>query len=307
MKKLVSNRYDIVCLFDVKLGNPNGDPDADNMPRVDPETGRGIVTDVCIKRKNRNYVAIKHGYNPPYDIYIREKGVLETIRENVMAEHDRSDARRDIKDRSELMTTLVKERFFDVRAFGAVLSLNKSSGRNVRGAIQFTAAMSIDPVCVINAPTTRVAVETEAESKRMNGFNQTIGRKHIIPYALYRMDGYINANDARKNGLTEDDLKLFWESLESMFIHDRSAARGSMAVRKIFVFRHEAVNGDEQSAMLGSRKWPPHVLQDAIDVRRKGEEPARSFKDYTIDIDNNVIGNLNGEVSFFDGVDDLIK
>lgn len=270
MSDYIKNRYEFVYLFDVKNGNPNGDPDSGNMPRIDPETSHGIVTDVCLKRKIRNFVEILKGEETKYSIYVKEKAVLSERRQPAY------DAVNEMKDKAD---KIVKARdwmcanFFDVRTFGAVMSTKENNCGQVRGPVQFSFAESIDPVVPLEASITRMAVETAAEADKQSGDNRTMGRKAYIPYGLYRAHGYISAPLAKNTGFSEDDLKLLWDALISMFDHDRSAARGEMTARKLFVFKHESELGNA----------PAGKLFALVEVKRKDESvPPRSFADYEV-------------------------
>ncbi len=270
MSAHIKNRYEFVYLFDVKNGNPNGDPDSGNMPRIDPETSHGIVTDVCLKRKIRNFVEIQKDGTAQYNIYVKEKAVLSERRQPAY------DAVNDLKDKAD---KIVKARdwmcanFFDVRTFGAVMSTKENNCGQVRGPVQFSFAESIDPVVPLEASITRMAVETAAEADKQSGDNRTMGRKAYIPYGLYRAHGYISAPLAKNTGFSEDDLKLFWEALISMFDHDRSAARGEMSARRLIVFKHESELGNA----------PAGKLFELVEVKRKDEAvPTRSFADYEV-------------------------
>ncbi len=275
----LNNRYEFVYLFDVENGNPNGDPDAGNLPRVDPETNHGIVTDVCLKRKIRNYVEIAKGGASPFEIYVREKAVLIHAHKRA---HEAIGADPSDKKRKGTAEEVAKARewmcknFFDVRTFGAVMSLEVNCGQ-VRGPVQVNFARSIEPVIPREVSITRMAVATEREAERQQGDNRTMGKKNIIPYGLYRVEGYISAHLARQTGFDEGDLSLLWEALIDMFEHDHSAARGKMAARKLVVFKH--------GTRLGNA--PAHQLFDLVNVeRRSGSEgPARAFGDYQVTVD----------------------
>lgn len=263
----IKNRYDFIYLFDVEDGNPNGDPDAGNMPRVDAETGEGLVTDVCLKRKVRNYVQTVKGAQPPYDIFIKEGSVLgNTIAENTKDEKPGKDSR-------EIMC----RNFYDVRAFGAVMSLKKKNAGQVRGPIQLTFARSISPIVTAEHTITRMAVADDKDTKEEDfGTRQTMGRKYTVPYGLYLTHGYISANLAKQTGFNEDDLKLFWEALKNMFDVDHSAARGMMCPRKLIVFKHDSELGNA----------PSYQLFDLVKVTQKDlSRPPRSFDDYKVTID----------------------
>lgn len=261
---VVNNRYDFVYLFDVKDGNPNGDPDQGNLPRIDIEDQHGIVTDVCIKRKVRNYVQLKHSLRSPYDIFIRQGNVLNNVLEEETAEK--------LSDRQKSLC----EKYYDIRTFGAVMSTGKKPAGTVRGPVQFTFARSINRIYQAEHSITRCAVttteEAKAQEKRENP--STFGRKATVPYGLYRMHGFISGVDAAKIGFTEDDLELLWEGLLNAFEHDRAAARGEMNPRKLIIFKHVNHLGSARSGELFEK----------IRVTAKNELP-RDFSDYTIEID----------------------
>lgn len=263
----IKNRYDFIYLFDVEDGNPNGDPDAGNMPRVDAETGKGLVTDVCLKRKVRNYVQTVKGAKPPYDIFIKEGSVLnDTIADTAKDAKTKDDARKSMCDR-----------FYDVRTFGAVMSTGKKNAGQVRGPIQLTFARSLSPIVTAEHTITRMAV-TEAKETNANdaGTRQTMGRKYTVPYGLYLTHGYISAKLAKQTGFTDDDLNLFWEALKNMFDVDHSAARGMMCPRKLIVFKHDSELGNA----------PSYQLFDLVHITQKVPSlPPRSFDDYTVSID----------------------
>lgn len=270
----INNRYDFVLLFDVKDGNPNGDPDAGNLPRVDPETGNGLVTDVCLKRKVRNYVQLANK-GAGYDIFVKEKAVLN----NLIAEaHKEESVKKKEKagEKTEAARQVMCSKYFDVRTFGAVMSTGENAGQ-VRGPVQLTFARSVDQVVPLEHSITRMAVATEAEAEKQQGDNRTMGRKFTIPYGLYRCHGFIsapladNANGRNGTGFSEEDLALFWDALLMMFEHDHSAARGQMATRKLIVFRHDSAMGNH----------PSHVLFDKVKIEAK-QKPARDFSDYSL-------------------------
>ncbi len=270
MSNPINNRYDFVLFFDVKDGNPNGDPDAGNLPRVDPETGNGLVTDVCIKRKVRNYVQLSNGNKSGYDIFIKEKGVLNTL---IDASHEQADVKSKEKgDKTEAARQFMCKTYYDVRTFGAVMSTGKNAGQ-VRGPVQLTFARSVNQVVPLEHSITRMAVATEAEAEKQQGDNRTMGRKFTIPYGLYRCHGFISASFAAQTGFSEDDLTLFWKGLLEMFEHDHSAARGQMATRKLIVFKHDS--------SLGSA--PAHKLFDMVTTKANAD-PVRDFKEYEITI-----------------------
>lgn len=273
----IANRYEFVYLFDVINGNPNGDPDAGNLPRLDPETNRGLVTDVALKRKIRNYVALEKEGEPGYAVYVQEGSVLQRQREQaykaIGVEHVKADAPKD-KEKSRQLTEWMCKNFFDVRTFGAVMTLTANTGQ-VRGPIQFAFAKSVEPVLPLEISITLCAVASEEDAKKKD---RDMGRKHIVPYGLYRAHGFISAKLAERTGFSEDDLQLFWRALINLFEHDRSAARGEMAARKLIVFKHEHPMGNA----------PAHVLFDKVKVSRVDAQavaPARSYADYRVEID----------------------
>jgi CRISPR-associated protein Csd2 len=343
----IQNRYDFVLLFDVKDGNPNGDPDAGNLPRVDAETARGLVTDVCLKRKVRNYVAMKNQYERPHDIYIKEGTVLGrahvgafkelgiglgedvsvtvpdelvdalgevalpeglglTVDEeghtllNVSGVLDKKEvqqwmkdteltkpvktflskalkdvkARKPTRDETESGRGKMCETFYDIRTFGAVLSLKSAPNcGQVRGPVQLTFARSVDPIVTQEHSITRMAVATEAESEKQSGGNRTMGRKHTVPYGLYVAHGFVSSHLAAQTGFSDDDLRLLWESLTNMFEHDRSAARGEMTTRGLYVFKHDSQLGNAHAHELFARIQPK--LKNGVSV-------PRDFSDYVI-------------------------
>ncbi len=269
----LNNRYEFVLLFDVENGNPNGDPDAGNMPRIDAETSRGIVTDVCLKRKIRNYVGISREDKEGFNIYIKEKSVLAENRAPAYSEI----AVKNEKDPAKKIAVAqawMCHNFFDVRTFGAVMSTKENNCGQVRGPVQINFAKSIEPVMTEVLSITRMAVETPKESKAQGGDNRTIGKKTLVPYGLYRAEGYISAHFAKKTGFTNYDLNVLWESLVNMFDHDHSAARGKMNARKLIIFKHDSALGNA----------PAHTLFDLVTVSRNGdpEKPARAFSDYAV-------------------------
>jgi len=292
MTNPIRNRYDFVLLFDVQDGNPNGDPDAGNLPRVDAETGKGLVTDVCLKRKVRNYVGLKHGEQPPYEIYVKEKAVLNKQHERAYVAIGAEDALKDDKKRKggEKVNDArdwMCANFFDVRTFGAVMSTGVNCGQ-VRGPVQMTFARSVDPVVTLEHSITRMAVATEAEAEKQDGDNRTMGRKFTVPYGLYAAHGFISAPLAAQTGFSEDDLTLLWESLNNMFEHDRSAARGMMSTRKLVVFKHESNMGNASA----------HSLFERVQMRiENGVEVPRGFADYDVSVRSD---NLPNGVSILD-------
>ena len=293
MREAIKNRYEFVVLFDVENGNPNGDPDAGNLPRIDPESGLGIVTDVCLKRKISNYVEMVKEDSQGYKIYIKEDvplnrsdrmaceslGIQDTDEKKVteaLKKLKKSDEDADLKLRDYMC-----DNFYDIRTFGAVMTTFVKASMNcgqVRGPVQLGFAKSIDPILSQEVTITRVAITTEKDAENKN---TEMGRKCIVPYGLYRVEGYISANLARKvTGFSEDDLELLWQAIINMFENDHSAARGKMAVRELIVFKHSKELGD----------CPAYKLFDAVEVRKKdGVEYPRKYQDYEIEIREEVI------------------
>jgi len=277
----IQNRYEFVYLFDVENGNPNGDPDAGNLPRIDPETHKGLVTDVCLKRKIRNFIEIVKELEAPFEIYVREKAVLNQAHERAhiaLADEEKGKKKGPIV-KGEIIENARKwmcQNFFDVRTFGAVMSTGDFKCGQVRGPVQMTFARSIEPILSMDISITRMAVATEREAEAQGGDNRTMGRKSIVPYGLYRSEGFISAHLAGQTGFSEADLELFWSALTNMFDHDRSAARGKMAPRKLVVFKHDSKLGNA----------PAHALFDRVTVSRASdpETPARAFSDYQVAI-----------------------
>ncbi len=281
----INNRYDFMILFDVENGNPNGDPDAGNMPRIDPETGYGIVTDVCLKRKIRNYVEIAKEDKEDkefYRIYIKEKTPLNTSDKEAYAdvgvdEKTIKDKKRDDKELDLKIRDFMCSHFYDIRTFGAVMTTFVKAALNcgqVRGPVQLGFARSVDPIVPQEVTITRIAITTEADAENKS---TEMGRKHIVPYGLYRAEGYVSANLARKvTGFSDKDLSLLWEAIINMFEHDHSAARGKMAVRELIVFKHESELGNA----------PSHKLFDLVSVERKDKSrPPRNYaEDYSVNI-----------------------
>ncbi|OBX46270.1 type I-C CRISPR-associated protein Cas7/Csd2 [Haemophilus haemolyticus] len=278
----IQNRYEFVYFFDVTNGNPNGDPDAGNMPRLDPESSKGLVTDVCLKRKIRNFVEISSENEAGYEIYVKEKSVLNLQNKRAYeALGIESEAKKLPKDEAKArdITAWMCKNFFDIRTFGAVMTTEVNGGQ-VRGPVQLAFAQSIDPIVPLEVSITRMAVTKEQDLEK----ERTMGRKYIVPYALYRAHGFISANLAAKTGFSDDDLAKLWQALMLMFEHDRSAARGEMAARKLIVFKHDSA--------LGSQ--PAHKLFDAVKVERVSGEsgtPASGFGDYKISV---ISDGLNG-------------
>ena len=282
MSDIIKNRYEFVVLFDVENGNPNGDPDAGNMPRVDPETGLGLVTDVCLKRKIRNYVEAVKEDEPGYRIYIKENAPLNTsdkeaylalnVDEKKVKETKKNDPTLDLKVRDFMC-----KNFFDIRTFGAVMTTFVKDALNcgqVRGPVQLGFARSVEPISQQEMTITRVAITTEEDAAKKT---TEMGRKYIVPYGLYRCEGFVSANLARKStGFSEDDLTLLWQAIINMFELDHSAARGKMAVRELIVFKHDSEFGCA----------PAHKLFDLVTVRRKENHgmPARAYADYEVTV-----------------------
>jgi len=272
MNNVIQNRYDFVLFFDVKDGNPNGDPDAGNLPRIDPETGHGLVTDVCLKRKVRNYVQLTRGCAAPFDLFVKEKAILNNLIDEA---HEQDSVKSKEKgEKTEAARQFMCAKYYDVRTFGAVMSTGKNAGQ-VRGPVQFTFARSVGQIVPLEHSIIRMAVATEAEAEKQQGDNRTMGRKFTVPYALYRCHGFISAPLAAQTGFSNADLELLWEAITNMFEHDDSAARGQMAARRLIVFKHESKMGNA----------PSHKLFDMVDVKPKHEgEVVRDFSQYNITI-----------------------
>jgi CRISPR-associated protein Csd2 len=275
----IAHRYEFVYLFDVTNGNPNGDPDAGNLPRLDPETNHGLVTDVALKRKIRNFVTLDKEGSPGYAIYMQEKAVLNNQHKRAyealeITPEDKKLPKDEAKARE--ITAWMCANFFDVRTFGAVMTTGINAGQ-VRGPVQLGFATSVEPVLPLEISITRMAVTTEKEAEAQSGDNRTMGRKHILPYGLYRAHGFVSAKLAERTGFSDIDLQLLWQALINMFEHDRSAARGEMAARKLIVFEHESAMGNA----------PAHKLFEAVVVARAQRDedgPARSFADYQVTV-----------------------
>lgn len=298
MNLVIENKYDFVIIFDVENGNPNGDPDAGNMPRIDFETNHGIITDVCIKRKIRNYTELKYGQEPGYSIFIREGNLLNRVLEenakvvepDVVKDKDNKERKSSITLRRERMCAT----YYDVRTFGAVMSTGDYSAGQVRGPVQLAFARSIDPIFTQEVSIARIAITNEKDEDK----DTTFGKKYIVPYGLYRMEGFVSAllakktfaEDASKNdgtvkmrgtGFNQADLEKLWEAIINMFEHDHSASRGKMVVRKLIVFKHDSELGNA----------PSHQLFDAVKVAKKENVIVpRSFNDYQISIGTTPIG-----------------
>lgn len=284
MSEVIKNRYEFVVLFDVENGNPNGDPDAGNMPRIDPESGYGLVTDVCLKRKIRNYVETVKEQESGYRIYIKEDVPLNKSDEEAFEYLQIKDAK-DLKKKDPDADVKIRDymcrNFFDIRTFGAVMTTFVKASLNcgqVRGPVQLGFARSVDPIVSQEVTITRVAITTEKDAAKKT---TEIGRKSIVPYGLYRVEGYISANLARKvTGFSEEDLELLWEAIVNMFEHDHSAARGKMAVRDLIVFKHSKELGD----------CPAYKLFDAVEVEKKKDVLyPRKYQDYKVTVDENQI------------------
>ena len=282
MTKL-ENRVDFVLLFDVTNGNPNGDPDMGNMPRVDPETRRGLVTDVCLKRKLRNFVDLVKGGEAGYDIYVRERAVLNDQHKRAYdalnVEHEKN-KRPKKEEEAAAVTQWMCRTFFDIRTFGAVMSTEFNAGQ-VRGPVQIAFGQSIDPVNPLNIAITRMAVTTTREAEAQRGDNRTMGEKWIVPYGLYRVHGFVSPHLAAKTVFSEEDLALLWQGFGTMFDHDRSASRGEMATRGLYVFRHDSAIGNA----------PAHKLFATVKVEKTigRDDVPRSFGDYAVTIDEAAI------------------
>ena len=272
--KHMNNRYDFVYLFDCKDGNPNGDPDAANAPRIDPQDMHGLVSDVCLKRKVRNFVLLAKGGTAPFDIFVQQGSVLN---DKIQAAHaglgHDVDAKNKKATRDQVQTarSAMCQRYFDVRTFGAVMSTGANAGQ-VRGPVQLSFSRSLEPILPLDVSITRMAV---TDAKEADAPNQTMGRKNLIPYGLYRCHGFISAHLANETGFSDDDLAVFWQALTQMFDHDRSASRGTMAPQKLVVFKHQSALGNA----------PAHKLFERVTVQRKPSvAAARSFADYDVTV-----------------------
>ncbi|WP_022681040.1 type I-C CRISPR-associated protein Cas7/Csd2 [Sandarakinorhabdus limnophila] len=297
MSTPVCNRYEFVLYFDVANGNPNGDPDAGNMPRLDPETNLGLVSDVALKRKIRNFVATAKGDLPSFEIYMSEGATLNNqhkkawgaVLPEVTKDEDFKKLPKD-QQKSRELTAWMCGNFWDIRTFGAVMTTGVNAGQ-VRGPVQLTFARSVEPILPLEISITRMAATTEKDADEKGG--RTMGRKHIVPYGLYRAHGFISAplasHATKGTGFSEDDLELLWQSLEMMFEHDRSAARGEMATRKLIVFRHESALGNAQAQSLFERvkTWRVHegARQPVGSHATDNWPPARKWADYAVTID----------------------
>lgn len=273
MSEIIKNRYEFILLFDVENGNPNGDPDMGNMPRVDPQTGHGIVTDVCLKRKIRDYVDLIKNGEPGYEIYVKSGAVLNNQNKKAYQYLGKDPSNNKPKD--DELTKFMCMNFFDIRTFGAVMTTDVNCGQ-VRGPVQINFARSLDPIFQQEVTVTRQAVTNEKDADK----GQTMGKKQIVPYGLYRVEGYISANLAKKTtGFSEDDLELLWGSLINMFEHDHSAARGKMSAKKLIVFKHNSELGCCQSQSLFNKVKIERLSSDM---------PPRSFADYKVMISNDM-------------------
>jgi CRISPR-associated protein Csd2 len=307
MNTPIKNRYDFILLFDVKDGNPNGDPDAGNLPRVDPETGRGLVTDVCLKRKIRNFIQMTQGSAKGYDIFVKEKGILNQLIDGAYAacgidlEKPPTDEK-DGKKRNEKGSGQGKEVdqaraqmcqiYFDIRTFGAVMSTGANAGQ-VRGPVQLTFGRSVDPIVTLEHCITRMAVATEAESEKQSGDNRTMGRKNTVPYGLYVTHGFVSSHLANQTRFTEEDLALLWDAIAKMFEHDRSAARGMMATQTLLVFKHDLALGNA----------PSHKLFELLTITKKtGDVVPRVFSDYAVAYGGSPINDLPSSKALGNGV-----
>ncbi|MCX7984918.1 MAG: type I-C CRISPR-associated protein Cas7/Csd2 [Bacteroidetes bacterium] len=266
----ITKRYDFVYYFDVKDGNPNGDPDAGNLPRIDAETGIGVVTDVCLKRKVRNYIAIIREFKRPYDIFVKEKAILNNlIAEAREDESVKSKTKED--EKIESARQWMCKNYYDIRVFGAVMTTGKNAGQ-VRGPVQLTFARSVEPIVALEHSITRVA---KTKEERAESGGSEMGRKYTVPYGLYRVHGFVSPFLAAQTGFSQEDLYLFWEALQNMFEHDRSAARGLMSARRLIIFEHKTALGNK----------PAHELFTRVSHRRTTQGPAREFTDYEILLD----------------------
>ena len=298
----LNNRYDFVYLFDVTNGNPNGDPDAGNLPRLDPETNQGLVSDVCLKRKVRNFVAMTKGDAPGHEIFVAERAILELQQKRawdaIIPDASAKDREKLPKDRQTAweITQWMCANFFDVRTFGAVMSTKGANCGQVRGPVQFAFARSIDPILPLEVSITRMAATTQADAES-KGDIRTMGRKHIVPYGLYRAHGYVSACLAggKGTGFSEEDLELLWVALEQMFDHDRSAARGEMAARRLILFKHDGALGSAPAHRLFERVTVNRVFDgeehEPRDRRAHNLPPARAYVDYAVHVDDENLPN----------------
>lgn len=287
-QNVLDRRYDFLVLFDITNGNPNGDPDAGNAPRIDPETGHGIITDVCLKRKIRNFVALSMEGKPGYEIYVKERGILN-------AQHERAHVavnpkREKTSEKVEAARAWMCENFFDIRCFGAVMTTDVNCGQ-VRGPIQLAFARSVDPIVDLELAITRKAVTTQKEADdqiaKHGSVTGTMGRKSIVPYGLYLGKGFVSAHLARQTGFSTQDLDTFWGAVQNMFEHDRSATRGQMTLQRLWIFEHETALGNA----------PAQRLFDCVerDLRRPDEtRPARKISDYKVPSKDEIASGMKG-------------
>lgn len=289
MSTPITNRYDFMLVFDVKDGNPNGDPDAGNLPRIDAQTGHGLVTDVCLKRKVRNYVQLTKSEEPGYDIFVKEKAILNQLIGKSYSDleidltkppADEKDGKKRNKEGQGQGDEVQSARkkmcadYYDIRVFGAVMSTGANAGQ-VRGPVQMTFARSVDPVVTLEHSITRMAVATEAEAEKQSGDNRTMGRKNTVPYGVYVSYGFVSPALAAQTGFSAEDLELLWKALADMFEHDRSAARGMMSTQKLVVFKHSTALGNAHA----------HKLFDTVKIAKKDSvEVPRDFSDYEVTI-----------------------
>lgn len=295
----VRHRYDFVYFFDITDGNPNGDPDAGNLPRLDPETGQGLVTDVCLKRKVRNFVGLAHGEQPPFEIYVKERAILNRQHDRAWQQVDpkATKAQKENlpkeKEKARALTAWMCRNFYDIRTFGAVMTTDVNCGQ-VRGPVQFGIARSLHPIVSQEFAVTRCAVTTEREAEKQEGGNRTMGRKFAVPYAIYRVHGYINPNLAageKGTGFSEADLELFKQALDRMFEYDKSAARANMRPVACIAFRHDSILGNARADQLFARVrctprpgvQPLPGGQDEMGIEGR---PPRSFEDYELLVDD---------------------
>lgn len=274
----LKNKIDFALFIDVQDGNPNGDPDAGNLPRVDAETGEGLISDVCLKRKIRNYVQIAKAGTPGYDIFIKEKAVLNNLIDEAYADEtvkSKEAKGKKAGDQVNAARDFMCRKYYDIRTFGAVMTTGKNAGQ-VRGPIQLTFARSADPIVSMEHSITRVAVTTDKEAEKQGGDNRTMGRKATVPYGLYVCHGFISPSLAKQTGFSVEDLQLFWDALKNMFDCDRSASRGLMSTQKLIVFTHESELGNA----------PANKLFELVQIRKKAEGAPRSFSDYEISVDS---------------------
>lgn len=294
MSTPITNRYDFMLVFDVKDGNPNGDPDAGNLPRIDAQTGHGLVTDVCLKRKVRNYVQLTKSEEPGYDIFVKEKAILNQLIGKSYSDleidltkppADEKDGKKRNKEGQGQGDEVQSARkkmcadYYDIRVFGAVMSTGANAGQ-VRGPVQMTFARSVDPVVTLEHSITRMAVATEAEAEKQSGDNRTMGRKNTVPYGVYVSYGFVSPALAAQTGFSAEDLELLWKALADMFEHDRSAARGMMSTQKLVVFKHSTALGNAHA----------HKLFDTVKIAKKDSvEVPRDFSDYEVLIDKSTV------------------